>query len=264
MKKLFLIMILILSLPFSANAELLSQNQAERIAQTTLQQMLSDAEMSRYVLAESALLTRNNQDVWSIIYFGGITDEYYDTNVYNFVIDANSGEILELITPTLRHPVEKAFSDLVDQYGAFFTWTLSQKAGYSAILRNDLTTFNNELHEENFAQCPGYLQYLLSMDFRMPSEHHMPQETAREKANEALKSTEKLADYQLQHYDVFSSFLLNENNVYVWKFMYVSNDRTIINNDRGYQVQLNAETGEILSVRHRFSSAEDKYASYYE
>lgn len=260
MKRFFVIFLIVLFLPLTSQAANISEARAKQIAQQKLNELLPDNTPYQYVLAESVLLNRNNRTFWVISYFGGTTDDIYDTNCYDFCIDASTGVIFETHIPTLRHPVEKTFSDLVDQYGAFFKWSLEQKATYSAMLRNSLKEFNDSLHTANYANCPQYVQYLISMDFRVPSDQHLSQEIAQKLAAKALQETEAITYVQLQKYDVFSSFMLNGDNVYVWKFMYVSNDYTVINNDCGYQVQLDAYSGDILSIRHRFSGEDDPFA----
>lgn len=201
------------------------------------------------------------QTAWTIIFTGNQGTENITGDAY-LVRLAGDGRVLQTEGPSAQVELFDEFNQLFLNNGAFVTWSVEQKFDFVKVWRERVQHLLIEQPEVKARFDGSYMDYLLSIDFRLPQVDSIPNEKAADIAVNAIAESYRLSrDELIQRYDTCFSFVSRSDNSLAWRVFLVPRHR--FDTHCSYKVDLDAVTGSLIEMIQQ-DAKDSEFATYYE
>lgn len=199
-----------------------------------------------------------DEPVWYIQFHQDPPGDGFDFQTYSITL-SRKGELLEASTPSLGNPLNERFDALLTERGPFVQWSLADKA----IFAGEWPALIAEADKHSAAESTrGWIRYLAGKPFALPDETAIKEDAALRIATDALSASDMLQE-PIEDFRVCTSFLKPEEGKAIWRFTFIPTTERTDPTDRGFQVDLEAQTGKVMEIRHQ-KTTENQWAMYYE
>lgn len=209
------------------------------------------------------------EPIWSVTF----TDPESGA-LLNNVFLAHNGNFVEIAAfddaMAYRCPLNEEFDELVKERGQFVTWSIEQKAEFTQTWLSKVDDWAAGGNSNERERVRDYIYNLTSFMFLLPRESDISENESLEKAKQAYLAATGLGIDALDDFIYYKSFLLDDSVTFYipdqepkWRWFFVPKLQ-VGDNDYGYRIDIDAKTGETISIVRQVAGFDERNLYLYE